>query len=497
MARFYITTAIPYVNADPHIGFALELVQADAVARYHRLLGDDTFFVTGTDENALKNVQSAEKAEEPVTEFVASHAQRFVELARILNISNDDFIRTTEERHIRGAQKLWRACAEAGDIYKKKYSGLYCVGCEAFITPKELIDNCCPEHHTEPQVIEEENYFFRLSRYQKELEDLIGSGKLEIVPEGRKNEIAEFIRQGLEDFSISRSKERAKNWGIPVPDDPSQVMYVWFDALTNYINALGYADDEELFGKFWAKNDRIVHLVGKGITRFHAVYWPAMLLSAKLQVPTQILVHGYITAGGAKMSKSLGNVVDPFTVIERFGADPLRQFLLREFSSLEDGDFSWKNLENRYNSDLANGLGNLVQRIATLVNTKLSGKISYRANLESSAPVFKQIVDDAQYHRAFEQFKLHEAASDVWAKIGFINVFLNDRQPWKQEGEERMHTLLLAVGMLTHVAWLLQPFMPMTVETLCRTFGIPLVSRLEDGQSIFISVGVALFPRKD
>lgn len=495
MARYYITTAIPYVNADPHIGFALELVQADALARYHRLLGEETYFVTGTDENALKNVQSAEKAGQAVGEFVARHAARFSELAAALGISNDDFIRTTEERHIRGAQKLWEACAAAGDIYKKAYTGLYCVGCEAFITPKELTDGLCPEHRVKPQEITEENYFFRLSRYQDQLADLIGSGQLDIVPGGRRNEIAEFIRQGLEDFSISRSQERAKHWGIPVPGDPSQVMYVWFDALTNYINALGYGESDEKFGRFWDANDRTVHLVGKGITRFHAVYWPAMLLSAGLKPPRQILVHGYITVEGEKMSKSLGNVVDPFQAVQQYGAETVRYFLLREFSSQEDGDFSWKNVGIRYTSDLANGLGNLVQRTATLIASEPGGAVAYRATWDAEEPALAAVLDDAAYHRAFAQFRLHEAAAEVWGKIAAANVFINEHEPWKLAGEERGRILGIVATMLCHIAWLLQPFMPETSGRIGERFGVPLVN-WKDGQSIRAAKGEALFPRR-
>jgi methionyl-tRNA synthetase len=495
MSRFFISTAIPYVNANPHIGFALELVQADAVARYHRMLGDEVLFVTGTDENALKNVQSAEKAGEPVKEFVERHAQIFAELTRVLHISNDDFIRTTEERHVIGAQKLWKACLDAGDIYKKKYTGLYCTGCEAFITPKELIDGLCPEHKTKPQEIEEENYFFRLSKYQDKLAELISLDRLTIIPVGRKNEMLEFIKQGLEDFSISRSQERAKHWGIPVPDDPSQVMYVWFDALTNYINVLGYGAGDKKFNQYWSGNDQIVHLIGKGITRFHAIYWPAMLLSAGLIPPKRILVHGYVNVEGEKMSKSLGNVVDPFEVSERYGAETVRYFLLREFSSIEDGDFTYKALESRYNSDLANGLGNLVQRVATLLESKMNSEAVYRSNLESTEPMLAQVLDDTAYHNAFEQFRLHDVAANVWAKIALANVYLNEKEPWKA-GEEQHQTLIVSAAMIVHIARLLQPLMPETAQKVADIYGASLAQDLTDGQTIKIKKGEVMFPRR-
>src|SRR3990172_6810474 len=315
--RFYVTTAIPYVNAAPHIGFAFEIVQADAIARYHRSIGDDTFFLTGTDENALKNVQSAEKSGIPVQKFVDQNSQRFEDLKGALNLSFDDFIRTTEERHVKGAQIFWEAC-NPDDIYKKTYKGLYCVGCEEFKTPKELVEGKCPEHGTVPEEVEEENYFFKLSRYQKQLEKLIEKDELKIIPETRKNEVLSFVRSGLEDFSISRTQERAHGWGIPVPGDPSQTLFVWFDALTNYITALGYGGDGKKFKKYWKENPQRVHVIGKGILRFHAVYWPAMLLSARIPLPSEIFVHGYLTVEGQKISKSLGNVVDPYALVEKY-----------------------------------------------------------------------------------------------------------------------------------------------------------------------------------
>jgi len=370
--RFYVTTAIPYVNAAPHIGFALEIVQADAIARYHRLIGDDTFFLTGTDENALKNVQSAEKAGVPVKKFVDRNSQRFEDLKGALNLSFDDFIRTTEERHVKGAQKLWQAC-DPDDIYKKGYRGLYCIGCEQFYTEKELVEGKCPEHGTVPETVEEENYFFKLSGYQEQLIKLIESDELKIIPATRKNEVLSFIKGGLEDFSISRSNKRAKGWGVPVPGDESQVAFVWFDALSNYINALGYANDGEKFKKYWLENPNRTHVIGKGIIRFHAVYWPAMLLSAGISLPTEIFVHGYLTVDGQKISKSLGNVIDPFALVEKYGTDPVRYYLLAKFSPFEDGDFSEAKLKETYNSDLANGLGNLVSRVAKLAEGKEIG----------------------------------------------------------------------------------------------------------------------------
>ncbi len=376
MKRSYITTAIPYVNAQPHIGHAFEMILTDAVARYLRadMSAENVFALTGSDENSLKNVRAAEDAGEEVSVFVERHAEAFKSLQDTLDLSFDDFIRTREDRHMSGAQKLWSAC-NPDDIYKKTYKGLYCVGCEAFYTEKEVPDGVCPEHKKLLEQIEEENYFFKLSNYQKDLEELIASDTLRIVPESRKNEVLSFIRGGLEDFSISRSQERAKHWGVPVPGDESQVMYVWFDALSNYITALGYADDSDRYKEFWSENSGVrSHVIGKGILRFHAVYWPAMLLSAGVPLPNELFVHGYITVEGEKMSKSIGNTIHPQTLVDEYGTDAVRYFFLREIPSHGDGDYSQARMEERY-AELANQLGNLVSRVAAMSNKYFDGKL--------------------------------------------------------------------------------------------------------------------------
>src|SRR3990170_2979894 len=442
--RFYVTTAIPYVNAAPHIGFALEIVQADVIARYHRLIGDDTFFLTGTDENALKNVQSAEKAGVPVKKFVDRNSQRFEDLKGALNLSFDDFIRTTEERHVKGAQKLWQAC-DPDDIYKKGYRGLYCIGCEQFYTEKELVEGKCPEHGTVPETVEEENYFFKLSGYQEQLIKLIESDELKIIPATRKNEVLSFIKGGLEDFSISRSNKRAKGWGVPVPGDESQVAFVWFDALSNYINALGYANDGEKFKKYWLENPNRTHVIGKGIIRFHAVYWPAMLLSAGISLPTEIFVHGYLTVDGQKISKSLGNVIDPFALVEKYGTDPVRYYLLAKFSPFEDGDFSEAKLKETYNGDLANGLGNLVSRITKLAEGK-----------EFKIQEGKLEIDE-KYRKAFQNYRFDEALGAVWQGISFLDGYINKEKPWEKEGAARDKDLQLLISHLLPLTDYLSP----------------------------------------
>jgi len=491
MARFYITTSIMYTNAPPHIGFALELVQADAVARYHHMLGDEVRFLTGTDEHGTKNMRSALEAGVPPQEFVDRIAGQVGELATRLDISNTDFMRTSDRvRHWPAAQKLWRAMAEKGDIYKKSYEGYYCVGHESFVKQSELVDGLCPTHKTKPELIKEENWFFRATNYTGKIRELIESDRLHIVPATRKAEILNLLNDA-EDVSFSRPSEQLP-WGILVPDDAGQTMYVWADALTNYISALGYGTDDAAMA-FWPAD---VHLIGKDIVRFHAIFWPAMLMSAGLEVPKSIYVHGFITVNGEKMSKSLGNVIDPFELLDRYQADAIRYFMLRELQSTDDSDFSHKNLENRYNTDLANGLGNLVQRVATLVATKMSGKGVYTADLETTEAALRQISDDTDYQVAFEQFRLHDATSSVWEKIALANAYINEREPWKQEGEAQYKTLIATVAMISHIAWLLQPFMPGTAGKVAAVFGIPLVPHLADDQHISVTVPEPLFPRR-
>lgn len=497
-SKYFISTAIPYVNADPHIGFALELLQADVLARYHRQKGEEVFFLTGSDENALKNVQAAEKAGLPVRSFVDERVAMFRRLTETLNISNDDFIRTTEERHIAGAHKLWQACDTAGDIYKKKYQGLYCVGCEAFVTDKDLVDGLCPEHHTKPEPVEEENYFFRLSKYQDKLLSLVDSDELKVVPVTRKNEVAEFIRHGLEDFSISRSTKRAKEWGIPVPGDPDQIMYVWFDALTNYINGLGYGTGDSRFQEWWQGNAHTAHLIGKGVLRFHAVYWPAMLMSAGLKPPKEVLVHGYVTVDGAKISKTVGNVIDPFTVVDKYGLDAVRYFLLREIPSWDDGDFSYEKLEARYNSDLANGLGNLVQRVATLIDAKLGGELIYNSKLTEGEELIALTYDDKAYQEWIAQFRLHDALADVWKKVTLSDAYIDGKKPWaviKHDEAEFLQIMTVLTAALHHIVWLLQPFLPETAAKISDVFGMPGTAGVGEGHRFLIKKGSGLFPR--
>lgn len=463
-SKFYITTAIDYVNGKPHLGHALEKIQADVIARWQRMQAKDVYFLTGVDENSLKNVQAAEKENLPTRELVDRNSAYFQELCDTLNISNNDFVRTVEDFHFKGSKKLWESCKKE-DIYKKSYKGLYCVGCEAFLTDKDLVDGKCPEHQTEPETVEEENYFFKLSNYQKKLEKLIESDEYEVVPKSKKNEVLSFIKMGLEDFSISRSKERAKNWGVPVPGDERQVIYVWFDALANYITALGYGGEEKLMKQYWPAD---VHLIGKGIIRFHAIYWPAMLLSAGVPLPKKLMVHGYITIEGQKMSKSLGNVIDPQDMVTKYGVEPLRYYLLRDVPSLGDGDFSIRRLEERYNSDLANGLGNLLSRVVALC-LKLD-------NLEDSTEL-KKASEKAwgSLEKAFEKLELNEALNAVWHLIAELDGYIEKNKPWelvKNDPEKAKKVLGSLAESLRQIAWLLIPFMPETADQIFGTLGL-------------------------
>ena len=448
--KFYITTSIAYTNGDPHIGYALELIQADVLARFHRsLILDGTYFLTGVDQNGLKNYQTALKENLSPQEFVDARAARFQELTAAANISNDDFIRTTDrERHWPAAQKLWTQLLDRGDIYLKKYKGLYSVRAERFVTQHELDEDQGREHSLVEE-IEEENYFFALSKYQDKLRELISTDQLRIVPHSKKQEMLNFIDQGLEDVSFSRAADKLP-WGIPVPNDPSQTMYVWCDALTNYISALGYgSENTELFDTFWPAD---VHAIGKDIVRFHAIYWPAMLLSAELPLPKAIYCHGHINVEGQKMSKSLGNVISPFDLIDKYGTDPVRYFLLREIPTTSDGDYSEGRFKDRYNDDLANGLGNLVARVA-----KLCQKSGANFHAQPCSPK-----DHPDYLKAVDQFELNRALEYIWTLIKAADQQVDSTKPWTLEGEDLTKILKDLVNQIVCIATLLQPFLPDT-----------------------------------
>jgi len=452
--KFYITTTLPYVNADPHIGFALEIIQADVIARYQRLLGKEVFFNTGTDEHGLKIYRRAkEEGLDPQT-YCDIYAKKFDNLKTALNLSYNSFIRTTDEHHIKAAQEFWKRCEKSGDIYKKNYKIKYCVGCELEKTESELEEGRCPIHPSQQlEIIEEENYFFRYSKYQDKLLELYEKNPKFILPESRLNEIKEFTKRGLEDFSISRLKSKMP-WGIEVPGDKEHVFYVWFDALINYISCLGWPDDTEKFNSFWPG----VQVAGKDNLRQQSSMWQAMLMSAGLPTSKQILIHGFITSEGKKMSKSLGNVVDPFDLVEKYGTDAVRYFLLREISPFEDGDFSYKKFEDRYNYDLANGLGNLLSRTIALLkkSDNISSKLSL-FNKEKTDSEYKTLMDNYQFNRALEL---------IWKLIAQLDKYIDKEKPWTKQGEELNNTLAELYGGLEYIAQLLFPFLPQTSEKI-------------------------------
>ncbi|MBI2543517.1 MAG: methionine--tRNA ligase [Candidatus Aenigmarchaeota archaeon] len=460
--KFYITTAIPYVNAAPHIGFALELVQTDVIARWYKLLDEDVFLTTGADENSLKNVQAAEKAGITTQQLCDKNAALFRELATKINLSFNSFLRSSSKKdHWTGVQKLWELCKKSGDIYKKKYRGLYCIGCETFYTESELDNGLCPEHKKKPEIVEEENYFFRLSKYQKKLEKLIESDELKIFPKSRKNEVLSFIKSGLEDFSVSRSVKRAKGWGVPVPDDGSQIIYVWFDALNIYQTAIGFGTDEKKYKKLWPAD---LHVIGKGIIRFHAVYWPAILLSAGLKLPRSLLVHGYITVDGQKMSKFLGNVVDPLELMRRYSVDAVRYFLTKEIHVFDDGDFSEKSLINRINGELVADLGNLVYRVLSLTE-KFKGKIEGKRELDKKLNLKK-------IEELMGEYKLNEALEEIWGFVRATNKYVNENEPWKLQGKELSNVLYNLLEACRIISILISAFLPETSEKINKQLGV-------------------------
>jgi methionyl-tRNA synthetase len=484
MKKVFISTSIPYVNAAPHLGHALEFIQADVLARRHRSLGDEVFFLSGSDENSLKNVRSAEKAGISVMDLVTNNFKKFFELKELLNISFDDFIRTTEARHLKGVQKLWITCSK--DIYKKNYSGLYCVGCEEFYKEDELVDGLCPDHLVKPELIEEENYFFKLSKYQEEIKELIKTDKVKIIPESRKNEVLSFIDSGLQDFCISRTSERAKGWGIDVPDDQTQKMWVWFDALSNYIDALGYgSNDETKFNEFWQNNEFKTHVLGKGIIRFHSVYWLAMLLSAGISLPKTLFVHGYLTVDGQKMSKSIGNVVDPKELVLKYGSEGVRYFLLREIPATGDGDFTYEKFEKRYNSDLASGLGNLFSRtLAMIIKVGLNNGFEVKPNnlfIEKNKEVGGKVTE------RFIQF--NETLMDIWDLVSFCDKYIENEKPWEiTETEKQKEIFSNLIYSLNSISKMIEPFLPLTSQKMKEQLG-------EDNNVFNIKKGDSLFPR--
>lgn len=468
MKKFYITSAIPYVNAKPHLGHVLEWFQADSVARFQRLQGQEVEFSCGTDENSLKNVQAAEKAGVSAQAWLDEYAQVFQEAFSFFDISLTNFRRGSDQQlHWPGVQKLWQLCMDQGDIYQKEYTGLYCVGCESYYTPEELVDGKCPEHLTVPETITEKNYFFKLSKYEKKIKDLIQSDTLQVLSTQFKQEMLGFIDQGLEDFSVSRSTKRARGVGVPVPNDDSQVMYVWFDALAIYLTSVGFGFDEKQFNTAWPAD---IHVIGKGITRFHAVYWIGMLLSAGLALPKTISVHGYITVGGQKMSKSLGNVIDPFEMVKKYGLEPIKFFLLKYIPSHGDGDFTEEKFIEAYNADLANGIGNLCSRVAKLCERE---KIVIEPVLDKTFSEY--------FKHSMQAVEISDSLEWINNQVKETDMFLSTNQPWKEDDtSKRIAVLKEAAQRISIIAVHLQPFLPQTAKKILEHFGSESISSFKD-----------------
>jgi methionyl-tRNA synthetase len=482
LSRYYITTAIPYVNGQPHIGHALELIETDVLARYHRQKADRVRFQSGTDDNALKNVQSAEAAGIPTQDYVNQVSSVFAALRDPLGLSFDDFVKTSSDpRHQPGVEKLWLASAARGDFYQKDYEGLYCIGCERFYTADELAEGRCPEHGTVPELVHENNWFFRLSSYQEKLAKLIASDELRVEPAFRKREVLSFIESGLEDFSVSRSVARARGWGIPVPEDPDQVIYVWYDALANYITGPGYGTNAEGFKYWWTDSDARVHVIGKGILRFHAVYWPAMLMSAGLALPTTIYVHEYLTADGRKIGKSAGNAEDLFALVPRFGQDAVRWWFLRDVALRGDTDYSHERLVLRANEDLANNIGNLVNRTVSMVGRYRNRVITAPAFHDDQATELRTARQSARgtIQVALEAFDFRRAAEAIVTISDEGNRYVEAARPWELAKAERggaaPDALDAVLGELIvtcqELAEYLRPFLPAAAERIAAQCG--------------------------
>lgn len=475
--NYYVTTSIPYVNGDPHIGFGMELLHADVLARAARQQGKPTIFSTGTDEHGGKIAERAAAENITPKEFADRISASFRELSTLTNVSNDRFIRTTDQGHEQRAQIIWKNLED--NIYKGSYTGWYCTGDEAFFTESVVKENngICPAHNREYEKIEEENYFFRLSAFNDKIKAAIESNEFEILPQTRRNEILSVIREGLEDISISRPVDKI-SWGVPVPGDERQVMYVWFEALMNYITVLGYPEHQD-FADYWPAN---VQVIGKDILRFHAAIWPGILLALDLPLPKQLFVHGFITVEGQKISKSLGNVIHPREVIDAYGVDAYRYYFLRHVSAHDDGDFSWAKLHQAYNNELGNELGNAVQRTAAMIT-------QYQNGLIGDIPPAEH--DVAEYHAALSICRFDRALDEVWEQVRGLNQYIDETKPWQifktGDPDHLREVLAYQVSCLLEIAELLAPFMPETSQKMRHIFEEGVVRTIEG----------TLFPRKD
>ncbi|NCS98959.1 methionine--tRNA ligase [Candidatus Parcubacteria bacterium] len=461
---FYITTTLPYANSKPHVGHAVEFARADAVARFKRATGHEVFFNTGTDEHGIKIYQKAQEEGKDVMDFLNEGVEHFKILAEKLNISYDKFIRTTDPEHEKAAQEFWKICDQNGFIYKKQYSGLYCVGCEMFKTEKELINGECPDHSGKKiEEISEENYFFKYSEFADKLKELYETRPDFVIPENRLKEISSFVKEGLNDFSISRLKEKMP-WGVEVPGDSEHVMYVWFDALVNYISTLGWPDNKENFEKFWV-NGTPVQYCGKDNIQHQSARWQAMLMSVGLPVSNNVIVNGFVLSDGKKMSKSVGNVIDPMDVLNEYGTDALRYYLIRELSPFEDSDFTINSFKESYNANLANGIGNLTSRIMKMAEDHINKVSDEELGFDTD---FSKIVGD-EYIKYFNVFNLQKVADIVWSYIGEIDQRIQETEPFKlvkEDKEKAQEIIRELVVKLYKTSKMLEPLLPETAEKI-------------------------------
>jgi methionyl-tRNA synthetase len=461
MSNFYITTSIPYVNGEPHIGHAYEFLAADVIARYMRQYKTPVIFCTGADEHGGKIAEKANEQHLTPKQLVDKNTATFVELLKELNISNDRFIRTTDEGHVKRAQRIWKDLSKF--IYKGTYEGWYCTGCETFYpeTTVKVDKGVCPLHDRPYEKLQEENYFFKLSAFTQRVKEAIETDALRIVPVSRKHEILNVIKDGLDDISISRPKDKI-SWGISVPEDSNQVMYVWFEALMNYITVLGYPEHKD-FKDYWPAN---IQIIGKDILRFHAAIWPAMLLGLELPLPKVLYVHGFITVGDTKMSKSLGNVIAPKQIIDRYGIEAFRYFFMRHIPSYDDGDFTWERLDAAYNSELADQLGNAVSRTAAMIKNYQKGLIGDIPDPEHDIGPYKDAIENCRFDKALEE---------VWEQVRGVNQYLEETKPWEiAKGGDADHlreVLSVAVSSLLEIGVLITPFMPDTAAKIHDIFG--------------------------
>ena len=467
-AKFYITTPIYYANDKPHIGSAYTTIAADILARFHRFASEDVFFLAGTAEHGTKIAQSAEKAGKDPKSFVDKNSVTFTEAWTALDITNDDFIRTTEQRHIDAVILFFEKLKASGKIYEGEYEGLYCVGCESFKTASELVDGLCPLHNTKPEIVKEKNWFFKLSEYGQILTEKIETGALQILPAEREHEVLSFIKQGLEDIAISRQTAK---FAIPLPWDPSQTIYVWLDELFNYCSAIGYGVDDARFQRYWPAD---IHFVGKDIIKFHCIIWPALLLAINEQIPKKVVANGFLTVGGQKISKSLGNAIDPVEWAQKYGIDAVRYFLMREVPFGADGDISEQKLRARYEGDLANGLGNLVSRLTNMIEKYSDGMIP------EIVPPHDLLVNAASL---LEEFKFHEALVNIWESVAWANQLIDQTKPWalaKTDMPKTHEMLSLVAAQVLVIGQRLAPYMPATAERIRQAFEGGEIKKIND-----------------